>query len=134
DQDAVDLRVDVQPVDHAEQPLVGCVARKHDAARVETGGVRRAPLHPDVDLTRRIVAHQDGGEAGAHAGLSLEARSLIGDLCAHRAAQFGPAEDPGHSSPSSTDGRVPQRAKSTARVSRITTTLICPGYWSSSSK
>ena len=54
--------------------------------------------------------------------VARESRDLGGHLGADRLAERDAVENP-----------RAHRAKSTARVSRITTTLICPGYWSSSS-
>src|SRR5690606_24811559 len=109
DEDAVDLRVGVQAIHHADQLLVRGVARQYDAARVEAGGLGGPALHPDVYLARRVVSHEDGGEPGLHAGLLLEARGILGDLRAHRLAEFGPAQDPSHSLPQSAGSRVSTR-------------------------
>jgi hypothetical protein len=84
DQDAVHRAILVEPVDQLQQLVLAGAGRQAmvEALHAELGGDPALAL--DVDLARRIVADQDGGEAGLDA-----LRHQLGDAFADAGAQAG---------------------------------------------
>ena len=139
DEDSVDGGVRIPLVQDRQDVLLRGLRRKTriDIPDSDLGALLF--LHSDVDPGRRVLADQHDSQTGLDPlltqGIRLDLHLrpngsgdlvAIYDLCGHRILRGG--------SGSNGLSRAPdQRAKFTARVSRTTTTLICPGYWSSSS-
>ena len=95
DEDAVDVVVGIELRDDLEHLALGRVRREAMVARVDPGLVRGVVLPGDVDVRRRIVAHEDRREAH---GLA-EGRHLLGDLSADLLCQRLPVDErPRHGS------------------------------------
>src|SRR5215207_5997849 len=100
----MNFRVRVQSVHCRQQLGFSGVRSEPNRDGMHPGFLARLALGAYVNGTRRVLTHQHLGSNLLADG--LRNRGSIQNLRAHR-------------------------AKSTARVSRMTTTLICPGYWSS---
>jgi hypothetical protein len=120
-EDAVHLRVRVQPVDDAEQLVLGRVLRQRDLARRRTRLVGRLALHADVHLAGGVLPDEHDGEP-RHAGClandappprSPRASTSLSSCPLMIFAMYVGAMDVVRA----------QRAKSMARVSRITIDL-----------
>ena len=94
DEDAVDLVVCVQALEHGEQLVLGRVGGKAFVVARHAGLDRCSVLVPDVDLGSRIVADEDGREPDVpelanvvgHLGANTRRRAGAGhEDCPHRA-------------------------------------------------
>src|SRR5688572_5098667 len=95
----------------------GSITRQRNLLGIEAGLVCGLALHANVDFAGRVVTDQYDSEAGDHARLHREFRGTVRNLSADRLAELMAANGLGFRFRA-------HRAKSTARVSRITTTLI----------
>src|SRR4051812_45452976 len=118
-QNSVDLRVGVEPVHRLQQLVLGRVRRHADGHRVHAGFLAGLPLGTDIDRAGRILADKDRCQTRLSARRG-ESPHVLGDFGSNGLRNGGAVENSGA-----------HRAKSTARVSRMTTTLIWPGYCSS---
>src|SRR5690606_27273264 len=119
--EAVEGRVGVDAVDQREELVLRRGLGEDVGDGVHPRLLAGLPLHPDVDVAGRVVPDQDHRQPGDEP-VPPQRLHLLGHLGAdHRADGLAVDDARGH------------RAIPTARVSRMTTTLIWPGYWSSSS-
>jgi hypothetical protein len=80
DEDPVDLLVLVELADDAARAPPGVVSSSSSIWRLTMPGRLAGPvLHADVDLARRVAAHQHGGQAGGDPVLGLQAGDVVGD-------------------------------------------------------
>ena len=84
DEDAVDGRVGVEPVDRRQQFGLGPDVGRRSTIAVHPGPGAGLLLAADVHLAGRIVADQDDGQAGD----DPRARGQLGDLRRHPAADL----------------------------------------------
>jgi len=112
DQYAVNRGVGIETIDGRQELGLRGFGRQPNGDGVHAGLLARLPLGPDIHGAGGIFAHQHGGESRL-AAVTAQPRHLGSHLPSNRPGDRGPVEDPGT-----------HRAKSTARVSRITTTLI----------
>ena len=80
DEDPVDRVVGVQLGEQRQELLLGRVRGQADVARVDPDRLRRLLLAADVDVRRRVVADEHGGEADV---------PELGDLGRHFLAHLG---------------------------------------------
>ena len=94
-EDAVDHRVGIQPVDQRQQAILIVVFRQavFEAGHAALDG--RLALGGDIDLARRILAHQHDGEPGLAARALLESGGIFRDAGAQRGGKGFPVDDCG---------------------------------------
>ena len=94
DDDAVDLRVAVEPAQGGQQLALGDVGGQVDLFAADPDVGARLVLGADVDARGLVVAHEDGGQARGHALLGERAYPLgyfRADVCGNGSA----VQDPG---------------------------------------
>jgi len=129
-EDPVDPRVGVQRRHQGEHQFLRRVSRQPMRDVVEAHLVAPLLLVPHVDRRRRVVADEHDRQAGR----TRRRRDPRGEFREHGVPHRRALED--HRVSRSAQRRLlpvasPQRATADARVSRMTITLICPGYSSS---
>ena len=95
DEDSVDRRIGIEPVDQGEQLLLRGGLRKRMGEALHPRLERRPALGADIDGARRVLSDQHGGEAGGAAGRLPESRDGVRDPAADHCGDGLPVNDPG---------------------------------------
>ena len=94
DQDPVDPVVGVERVDFADQRCLAGIGRQAALERDEPGGAAGIALGADIAAARRVVADEDGGEAGGQPVFPAQARRRIGNTEAQPCRDGLSVDDP----------------------------------------
>ena len=101
--DAVDLRVSVEPADRRQHVVLGDEGGQIDLLGTDPDVGRGLVLGADVDAGGLVVAHEDGGQARDHAPL-LQALYPLGYLRADLGRDRLAVDDRGRHGPNPTRG------------------------------